>query len=164
MPLTIRDLSEPVWYWCMWGITSEKVLCCKLGFISKNCDGKFSASILKKKLNKTCFGICSNVHEFCMIFCKSTALLAGSRGVFKCPYNPASGVLNFWLPAEGWLKIWREIIMFLTENQLGSRKSRVLICNINTPLAKSHNSMYIHLCCQIIMYCSQLRNSVCGDL
>ena len=30
VPLTVEDLSDSVWCCSMWGITSEKVLCCEL--------------------------------------------------------------------------------------------------------------------------------------
>ena len=79
-----------------------------------------------------------------------------NRGVFRYPYYPSSRVLNFWLPIVGcWkfknlyilpknfhvFRLNRQNLSFilgnLTDNQCGSRKSRVLICNINTPLPQN---------------------------
>ena len=83
-----------------------------------------------------------------------------SRGIFKGPYHSTCGVVNFWLPTVGcWIieeflcytlkfalfviktnrfvfysRLFGANPKILTDNRHDSRKSRVLICNINTPL------------------------------
>ena len=78
-----------------------------------------------------------------------TVCSAGSRGVFQGPYHSTCRVLNNWRicyalkfahfsPKMTDLSFLQDKLAkdpkFLTDNRLGYRKSRVLMCNIKTPL------------------------------